>query len=169
MNPPKDYDAWGRLIGALVQHWVDRYGLDTVKTWYFECWVSISFFLSFFLFLSCLHVQSFCTAGTSRTNPTCSRKSILGSRPPDFGLAPKRSILSFTTSPLGNCVTRTLQGKKKKKDDDDDDDDDDDEEEEEEEEDPLTFFSSPPSPPGPSKVWTLACAWAARPAPVAHG
>ena len=38
ITPPKDYDKWERLIQALVQHWVVRYGADEVKQWYFEVW-----------------------------------------------------------------------------------------------------------------------------------
>jgi len=38
VTPPKDYKKWADLITALVQHWVDRYGVDEVKTWYFEVW-----------------------------------------------------------------------------------------------------------------------------------
>ncbi len=35
---PKDFAAWGRLIGELVQHLVDRYGRAEVRNWYFEVW-----------------------------------------------------------------------------------------------------------------------------------
>jgi len=38
ITPPKDYDKWEKLIGALVQHWTDRYGTQEVKQWYFEVW-----------------------------------------------------------------------------------------------------------------------------------
>jgi len=38
VTPPKDYGQWGDLIEALVKHWVERYGLDEVKKWYFEVW-----------------------------------------------------------------------------------------------------------------------------------
>ncbi len=37
-SPPKDYNEWGALIENFVQHVVNRYGLDEVKTWYFEVW-----------------------------------------------------------------------------------------------------------------------------------
>ena len=38
VTPPKDYDKWGGLIRALVRHWVERYGEDEVRQWYFEVW-----------------------------------------------------------------------------------------------------------------------------------
>ena len=36
--PPTDYDKWHYLVKETVQHWTDRYGMDEVKTWYFEVW-----------------------------------------------------------------------------------------------------------------------------------
>ena len=38
VTPPKDYAQWATLIGKLVRHWVDRYGLAEVRQWYFEVW-----------------------------------------------------------------------------------------------------------------------------------
>ncbi|MEU4194732.1 xylan 1,4-beta-xylosidase [Kribbella sp. NPDC026611] len=38
ISPPASYDAWHDLVRALVQHLVDRYGLDEVLTWDFEVW-----------------------------------------------------------------------------------------------------------------------------------
>jgi xylan 1,4-beta-xylosidase len=38
ITPPKDWDKWGNLIKALVQHWTERYGQGEVKHWYFEVW-----------------------------------------------------------------------------------------------------------------------------------
>lgn len=38
ITPPKDYAHWGVLIGKIVTHWVDRYGIDEVAQWPFECW-----------------------------------------------------------------------------------------------------------------------------------
>ena len=38
VTPPKDYDKWGDLIRNLVLHFTERYGVDEVKTWYFEVW-----------------------------------------------------------------------------------------------------------------------------------
>jgi xylan 1,4-beta-xylosidase len=35
---PKDYAQWAELIGRLVKHWCDRYGVDEVRQWYFEVW-----------------------------------------------------------------------------------------------------------------------------------
>jgi xylan 1,4-beta-xylosidase len=36
--PPKDYSKWGELIKRTVEHWVARYGLAEVRSWYFEVW-----------------------------------------------------------------------------------------------------------------------------------
>ncbi len=38
ITPPRDYRAWGRLISRLVAHWVQRYGHEEVRQWYFEVW-----------------------------------------------------------------------------------------------------------------------------------
>jgi xylan 1,4-beta-xylosidase len=38
ITPPKDYDKWEQLVGALVTHWTARYGQDEVRQWYFEVW-----------------------------------------------------------------------------------------------------------------------------------
>jgi xylan 1,4-beta-xylosidase len=38
VNPPADFDEWGRLIEKAVTHWVGRYGLEEVRKWYFEVW-----------------------------------------------------------------------------------------------------------------------------------
>jgi xylan 1,4-beta-xylosidase len=38
VSPPKDYAQWAVLIRKLVSHWVERYGLDEVRQWYFEVW-----------------------------------------------------------------------------------------------------------------------------------
>jgi xylan 1,4-beta-xylosidase len=38
VTPPRDYALWGTLIQKLSQHWVDRYGLEEVKSWFFEVW-----------------------------------------------------------------------------------------------------------------------------------
>jgi xylan 1,4-beta-xylosidase len=38
-SPPKDWDRWADLVRALVQHLVDRYGLQEVRDhWAFEVW-----------------------------------------------------------------------------------------------------------------------------------
>jgi xylan 1,4-beta-xylosidase len=37
-SPPNDMDAWVALVTAVVEHWIDRYGLDEVVTWKFEVW-----------------------------------------------------------------------------------------------------------------------------------
>jgi xylan 1,4-beta-xylosidase len=38
ISPPASYERWHDLVHALVQHLVDRYGLDEVLTWDFEVW-----------------------------------------------------------------------------------------------------------------------------------
>jgi xylan 1,4-beta-xylosidase len=38
VTPPKDYAQWAVLIRKLVRHWVDRYGLNEVRQWFFEVW-----------------------------------------------------------------------------------------------------------------------------------
>ena len=38
VTPPKDHDKWADLIYNLLNHWTERYGVDEVKTWYFEVW-----------------------------------------------------------------------------------------------------------------------------------
>jgi xylan 1,4-beta-xylosidase len=38
VTPPKDYTEWAKFIGRLVTHWVKRYGIDEVSTWFFEVW-----------------------------------------------------------------------------------------------------------------------------------
>lgn len=38
ITPPRDYEAWATLIRRLAQHWVDRYGLEEVRQWFFEVW-----------------------------------------------------------------------------------------------------------------------------------
>lgn len=37
-SPPKDHGEWADLVGATVSHWIDRYGIDEVRTWPFEVW-----------------------------------------------------------------------------------------------------------------------------------
>jgi len=38
VTPPKDYTKWENLIRNLTQHFTERYGVEEVKTWYFEVW-----------------------------------------------------------------------------------------------------------------------------------
>ena len=38
VSRPKDYNEWYDLVYAFVSHVIDRYGLDEVRTWYFEVW-----------------------------------------------------------------------------------------------------------------------------------
>ena len=36
--PPKDFGRWGELVHQWVLHEVQRYGADTVRSWYWEVW-----------------------------------------------------------------------------------------------------------------------------------
>lgn len=36
--PPTDYEKWHYLVKETVKHLTERYGIDEVKTWYFEVW-----------------------------------------------------------------------------------------------------------------------------------
>jgi len=38
VTPPKDYKKWENFIRNLTEHFTERYGVDEVKTWYFEVW-----------------------------------------------------------------------------------------------------------------------------------
>ncbi len=38
VTPPKNYRKWATLIRKLAKHWVERYGIEEVRTWYFEVW-----------------------------------------------------------------------------------------------------------------------------------
>lgn len=38
VTPPKDYGKWGALIGAVVEHFTQRYGRGEVAQWLFEVW-----------------------------------------------------------------------------------------------------------------------------------
>jgi len=38
VTPPKDYKKWATLIRKLARHWIDRYGIAEVCTWFFEVW-----------------------------------------------------------------------------------------------------------------------------------
>jgi xylan 1,4-beta-xylosidase len=38
VTPPKDYEQWATLIKKLTAHWVDRYGVEEVRKWFFEVW-----------------------------------------------------------------------------------------------------------------------------------
>jgi xylan 1,4-beta-xylosidase len=35
---PKNFRLWEEVIDAFVRHWIERYGLDEVRQWYFEIW-----------------------------------------------------------------------------------------------------------------------------------
>jgi xylan 1,4-beta-xylosidase len=37
-SPPTDYVKWAKLVGMCVEHWIDRYGIGEVRSWYFEIW-----------------------------------------------------------------------------------------------------------------------------------
>ncbi len=38
VTAPKDHAQWAALIRKLVAHWVDRYGVEEVRQWFFEVW-----------------------------------------------------------------------------------------------------------------------------------
>jgi len=38
VTPPRDPRAWADLIRRLAAHWVERYGVEEVRRWYFEVW-----------------------------------------------------------------------------------------------------------------------------------
>lgn len=38
VNTPKDYTKWRELIYQTVKHCVDRYGVEEVRSWYWEMW-----------------------------------------------------------------------------------------------------------------------------------
>jgi len=38
VTPPKDVNRWCELIGNCIKHWIQRYGLNEVRSWYFEVW-----------------------------------------------------------------------------------------------------------------------------------
>jgi len=38
VTPPKDYEHWATLIHKLITHWMERYGVSEVRTWFFEVW-----------------------------------------------------------------------------------------------------------------------------------
>lgn len=48
ITPPASPQAWGDFIGVFVRHLIDRYGLSTVRQWYFEVWnePNLSWFFS---------------------------------------------------------------------------------------------------------------------------
>ncbi len=38
ITPPRDVNEWNFFIEKLVRHWMERYGVDEVKEWFFEVW-----------------------------------------------------------------------------------------------------------------------------------
>ena len=38
VTPPKDYAKWEAFIAAFVRHATERYGVEEVRSWYFEVW-----------------------------------------------------------------------------------------------------------------------------------
>ena len=37
-SPPSDYNKWAELVRQFATHYINRYGVDEVRTWYFEVW-----------------------------------------------------------------------------------------------------------------------------------
>ncbi|MDY8025498.1 GH39 family glycosyl hydrolase [Paenibacillus polymyxa] len=48
ITPPKSYDQWSELVNKFTTHVVERYGIEEVRTWFFEVWnePNFSFFWS---------------------------------------------------------------------------------------------------------------------------
>lgn len=38
ISPPKDIKLWTDLVEAFIKHCINRYGMEEVKSWYFEVW-----------------------------------------------------------------------------------------------------------------------------------
>ncbi len=38
ITPPKSYDQWYNLVNTFTKHVVGRYGIEEVRTWFFEVW-----------------------------------------------------------------------------------------------------------------------------------
>jgi xylan 1,4-beta-xylosidase len=38
VSPPVDYQQWAELMRRLARHWMERYGREEVRRWYFEVW-----------------------------------------------------------------------------------------------------------------------------------
>jgi xylan 1,4-beta-xylosidase len=38
VTPPKDFTAWAELLRRLLGHWIERFGAEEVRQWYFEVW-----------------------------------------------------------------------------------------------------------------------------------
>lgn len=47
ITPPKEYSAWETLIHRLTVHLIERYGLEEVRTWFFEVWNEPNLFFFF--------------------------------------------------------------------------------------------------------------------------
>jgi len=38
VTPPRDYNEWSALVKAFVTHLAQRYGLEEIRTWFYEVW-----------------------------------------------------------------------------------------------------------------------------------
>lgn len=38
VTPPADYEKWKKFISYFTEHLLERYGIDEVRSWYFEVW-----------------------------------------------------------------------------------------------------------------------------------
>lgn len=47
VTPPKAYEQWEELIRRFVEHLIDRYGIEEVKSWFFEVWNEPNLFFFF--------------------------------------------------------------------------------------------------------------------------
>ena len=48
ITPPADYSKWNNLIRAFIEHLGERYGIEEIRSWFFEVWnePNLSFFWS---------------------------------------------------------------------------------------------------------------------------
>ena len=47
ITPPEKYEQWGELIRRFVEHLIERYGIEEVKSWFFEVWNEPNLFFFF--------------------------------------------------------------------------------------------------------------------------
>jgi xylan 1,4-beta-xylosidase len=38
VTPPEDWQKWDELVHALMCHWINRYGREELRAWYYEVW-----------------------------------------------------------------------------------------------------------------------------------
>jgi len=97
INPPKDYAKWSEMLCQVARHCIERYGLEEVRTWYWDCWNEPDLKDNFILTENFFKVYDFFAQGTKRAD---SRIRIGG---PTYTLATKDTIRRF----LNHCVSGT--------------------------------------------------------------